>query len=436
MAMANDRTMCGGQDWAWANIADPCAGAANGALVPWTSPAGRKLHVAAAVPEYTWASLVSALLPNGRAADGATAAPASGDLRQPVGLPIESYLDGLFADGEPLGNGFYQPPTSTDDTANLPLWYALVQSGPNSITATPGTPFADQLGHALDELGQFKSPLSSLLPVDADVPVMQMQGLTDPLFKPVEAELIRAKVKAFDPAYPIATEYGDVGHSYASNDAAAWAHFNARARAFFDNTLKRSGRAPVYDVEASLTRCRVPSAPAETVAAATFAGLSTGKVVLTSATPGVTSNTVTGAESEQTDPIANSGCRSMPSFTDPGVAAWTFAPGATAQTLMGAPVVSASVTPTGPDSEVVARLWDVDPVAGTQYLVGRGAYRLVGTPGTQVTVTYQLSANGWRLPAGDTWKLELMGADTPVYQVDSVPSALAIAGVSLILPVR
>jgi len=51
-------------------------------------------------------------------------------------------------------------------------------------------------------------------------------------------------------------------------------------------------------------------------------------------------------------------------------------------------------------------------------------------------VTYQLSANGWRLPAGDTWKLEIMGADTPVYQVDSVPSALVVAGVNLILPVR
>src|SRR5207302_1164899 len=152
----------------------------------------------------------------------------------------------------------------------------------NTVNTAVDSPYRQELDHAFDQLNTFKSPLSPMLPVDADVPILQMQGFTDPLFKPVEAAQIRAKVKGFDPAYPISTEYGDVGHSYAGNDPSAWSHFNARANAFFDFELLRSGTAPAFDVEASLTRCRAPSDSARTVTAPTFAGLSTGTVTLTS----------------------------------------------------------------------------------------------------------------------------------------------------------
>src|SRR5207249_4494915 len=122
---ANDRVMCGGVGWPAANGADPCAGHKNGDLVAWRTPSGTPLHMSAAVPEYTWASLALALMPNGRASDGRTGAPASGDLLNPIGVPIESYVTGLYVDGYTppvINNGFYQPPTSTDQTSNLPLW--------------------------------------------------------------------------------------------------------------------------------------------------------------------------------------------------------------------------------------------------------------------------------------------------------------------------
>ena len=122
--------------------------------MPWRSPDGKSLHIAAAVPEYTWASLALALLPNGRASDGRPGSPPSGDLTKPIGVPIESYVTGLYADGytpPAINNGYYQPPTSTDDTANLPLWSTLVQGGVNTVSASlPG--FSDIVNNSLGGL--------------------------------------------------------------------------------------------------------------------------------------------------------------------------------------------------------------------------------------------------------------------------------------------
>jgi dienelactone hydrolase len=436
MALANDRTMCGGQGWDAANGVDPCAGQQNGQLIPWRSPAGRPLHVRAAVPEYTWASLVNALLPNGRASITAPAGTTPTSLRDPIGIPIQSYVTGLYADGEPLHNGFYQPPTSTDTTADLTKWFAAVSAGPNSVTMADPQ-YAAEVNQALDQLQNFKSPLSPLLQPDALVPVMQIQGFTDPLFKPIEAELIRQKVKAFDPAYPITTVYGDVGHSYASNPADVWARFNEAANRFLDYELNGIGAAPPNDVEASLTRCATGGAVTSFTAPA-FAQLATSNAIYRASGPAITTSAAEGPEAEQTDPIANSGCRTMSATTDPGVAAWSFpvAPSAASQTLLGAPKAEVDATPTGPDSEILARLWDVDTVAGTQTLVARGATRLVATPGNPQHVSVELSANGWTLRAGHQWKLEITGADAPTYQLDSIPSTLAISDVSLTLPIR
>jgi hypothetical protein len=87
---------------------------------------------------------------------------------------------------------------------------------------------------------------------------------------------------------------------------------------------------------------------------------------------------VPGPEAVETDPVANGGrpgttggCRVMNTTTDPGVAAWTWAPH-TPATLAGAPVVHVTVGLNGTDGELAARLWDVDPATGKQALITRG----------------------------------------------------------------
>jgi ABC-2 type transport system ATP-binding protein len=389
-------------------------------------------------------------MPNGRATDGRPGSPPSGDVTAPIGVPIESYVTGLYISGyEPpaVANGYYQPPTSTDDTANLPLWSALVQSGVNTVSASvPATKLI--VDNAVHQLERYKSPLSPLLTVDAKVPVLQIQGSTDPLFPPIHAQLMWQKVKAFAPDYPIGVVYADVGHSYATNPSDVWAAFNQRGNAFFDHYLRGLGTPPVLDTGAMLTRCRPGSQgdALRTIDGPTLPGLAHDTFKASAATGGQTTNVPLGLEGLATDPIAagglpsavpqpfGKGCRSMSATTDPGVVAWTFPVDRTI-TVAGQPLVKVTVQTTAPDVELAARLWDVAP-DGSQTLISRGVYRLAGTPTAPAgPVAFQLSANAWRVPAGDKLKLEVAGADTPYYQVDAIPSVTNVSGATIEVPV-
>jgi len=445
LALLNDRVMCGG---AAALPPDPCAATPGGHTVPWRSPAGVPLHIAAAVPEYTWASLVNALVPNGRATDQPAAAVLDqSGLITPVGVPIESYIDGLYADAytpPAVENGFLQPPTSTDQTADLPLWFASIQAGVNTVSAAlPGT--GAIVTQALNELADYKSPLTPLVTPDARVPLFQVQGLTDPLFRPVEALLLRDRLLAASPGYPVTTELADVGHSYAANAPDDWARINTDANAFVDHALHGTGPTTAPDVVAILTRCRPAlHQPLTAYTAPSWAALARGSLDLTSPAGGTTTNAAVGELGVKTDPIVNGGapvslvttgkgCPLLPAeIDDPGTVSWKWTVARTV-TLLGSPLVRANVSRTGPDAELDGRLWDIAP-DGSEALMGRGTYRLSGSAASG-PVTFQLSANGWRLPAGDVVKLELVGADAPYFQPDAIPSVVTIAGVTLHLPI-
>lgn len=394
----------------------------DGTLVPWRSPRGVPLRIAAAVPEYTWASLTNSLIPNGRASD---ADAGSRELfEQPVGVPIQSYVTGLYADGPALRNGFYAPP-GADPTADLTAWYARVTAG------NPYDPAHDPvLAAALAQL-DLRSPL--YLTPDAGVPIFQVQGLTDPLFPPVQALLLRNKLLAWNPAYPIADFFADVGHSNANNPADEWAAANAVARAFFDHYLLGRGARPAADVTLMTTQC-VAGQTRVTYHAAGWIQLARGALRLSSTTPQATGSAAAGPEGPNTDPIVHSGCLSSPVPAGTGVAAWTFAV-PQPYTLVGQPAITVSLLGAGADEELNARLWDVAPDGGSQTLVSRGTYRLQGTAGAAAQVTFQTTANGWQFQAGHTLRVEIVGNDSPYYQADSVPSAATITAVSLRLPV-
>ena len=87
----------GGQSWLLAleadrvSVADP-TDPERVTLVPWTSPLGTPMHLAAAVPKYPWSDLVNALQPNGLASDGVVLP--DGDRTEPVGIMKQSYVSG------------------------------------------------------------------------------------------------------------------------------------------------------------------------------------------------------------------------------------------------------------------------------------------------------------------------------------------------------
>ena len=104
-------------------------------------------------------------------------------------------------------------------------------------------------------------------------------------------------------------------------------------------------------------------------------------------------------------------------------------------TLLGAPTVSAelAVKGAGPEnSQIAARLWDVDPGGDTQRLVARGLYR----PAAERRQVWQLHPAAWRFERGHTIKLELLGNDAPYSRRSNDAYEIEIERLKLRLPVR
>ncbi|MDQ3856662.1 MAG: hypothetical protein M3281_09760 [Chloroflexota bacterium] len=397
----------------------------NGSVIRWRTPRlGLPLRIRAAVPMYTWSSLTNSLLPNGRAADTRTGYASL--FRSPVGVPLWSYNTGLYVTGPALGNGYYSPP-GVDPSSDLTAWYARIASG---------NPFRDDsrldpvLHRALNELDR-RSPLYTT--PDAKVPVLQVQGLTDPLFPPVEALMMRNRLLRWDPSYPIKSFFGDLGHANAANSRAVWSMAHSMGHSFLDYYLKGKGTSPAFNVSAVTVTC-LSGQSRRTLSARSWSQLGPSRVVLSSDVPRITSSAGGIAEGVSTDPLAHSGCISIPPPTGDGVARWSF-PVRAGFTLTGQPRLRLGLLTTGRDIELNTRLWDVSADGTTQTLISRGTYRFVGSPGTARQVSYQISANAWQVGAGHRLRLEISGADSPYYQPNNLPSVTTLTSVQLVVPI-
>ncbi|MGH2883775.1 MAG: alpha/beta hydrolase family protein, partial [Solirubrobacteraceae bacterium] len=96
----------------------------DGTLSPWTSPNGTSLHIAAAAPVIPWSDLTYSLMPNGRTLDYAVTG-ATDDL-SPIGVEKQSFVTGLYAEGNQYG--YYAPP-GTNSQADMTSWYADINAG-------------------------------------------------------------------------------------------------------------------------------------------------------------------------------------------------------------------------------------------------------------------------------------------------------------------
>jgi hypothetical protein len=100
---------------------------------------------------------------------------------------------------------------------------------------------------------------------------------------------------------------------------------------------------------------------------------------------------------------------------------------------MGSPTVVADITSPGANSQIAARLLDVDP-AGNQILVARGLWRPAIAPGVLRQV-FQLHPNGWRFEVGHQVKLELLPKDPAYGQASNGQQDVTISAIQLRLPV-
>jgi hypothetical protein len=392
----------------------------DGTLAPWTSPGGRPMRIAGAVPQIPWSDLVYALEPNGRTLDYTITGPT--DDLEPIGIGKQSWLAGLFGLG--ASTGFYSPP-GADPDADLTTWFAVVNAG---------EPYGAQARAVARELAAHHSPYY----VDrsrAPAPTLLANGFTDDLFPVDEALRFWNRTRAQYPSTPLSMLFLDFGHMRGQNKPADVAVFEQRRFEWMDRYVKGDATVtPLRGVEALTQTCPATAPSSGPYTAPTWRAMHPGEVRLRSAA----AQTVVSAAGDPTvsaaiDPIGGQGaCATTSAADEPGTANYRL-PAATGAgyTLLGSPTVVADLKVTGTFPALAERLWDVGP-DGRQTPVARGLYR----PSGDGRVVFQLHPGAWRFAAGHVPKLQLLARDTPYSRASNGTFAVAVSNLELRVPVH
>jgi predicted acyl esterase len=399
----------------------------NGSLVPWKSPEGDPMEIAAATPEIPWTDLAYSLVPNGRTLDYVADAPYLGPADDgQIGVLKQSFVAGLFALGAAGSN--YAPP-GTDPDADLISWYALLNGG---------EPY-DPVPLAADITDEVTSHHSSYYIDDtvAPAPMLISNGWTDDLFPADEAIRFYNRTRSEHPSADVSLMFLDYGHQRGQNKAADTALLREREDAWFDWYLKGEGTEPDQGVTTLTQTCPSTASSAGPFEADEWAEIAPGEVRLTAAAQKIVAPQVaTDVQVARAfDPIAGGGaCATAPGADQAGAASYRLNPApAGGYTLMGSPTVIADIASPGPNSQLAARLLDVAP-NGQETLVARGLYRPEDSASASRQV-FQLHPNGWKFEQGHVAKLELLPSDTPYGRVSNGQAPVTVANLDFRIPV-
>jgi predicted acyl esterase len=374
----------------------------NSTLVPWTSPApdNDPMRIAGAVPNIPWTDLSYSLVPNGSTLDYVTDGAYSGRF----GVMKQSLVNGLYLSGGISGEGFYAP-LGTDPSADLTGWKALLDAG----EPYDGNPAATA---ALEEIRNHHSSYyidDSVAPA----PMLISNGYTDDLFPADEAIRFYNKTRTLHPGTPIGLFFGDFGHQRAANKPDVTSALNARNNAWLDFYVKGTGSAPPAQVESWTQTCpntgATPSGGPFT--APNWASIAKGEVrIAAAAAKTIVAGSGDTSIAQTFDPVNSGGnpCRTASAADQAGVASYR-APAAAGDgyTLTGATTVIADIDSPTANSQLAARLLDVDP-GGQERLVSRAVLRPAVGSARQV---FQLHPNGWQFAPGHVAKVELLPRD-------------------------
>src|SRR3954451_7030200 len=405
----------------------------DGSLIPWKSPQGKAMQIAATTPEFTWSDLDNALMPNGATLDYVAKAPYRGPLGdRRVGVQKQSWNAGLFAVGGAIG--YHAPTTGTgfpDPGANLVGW--------NDVTSTGGPYDANPDAQAMtDELAAHHSAYyidDSVAPA----PALISNGWDDDLFPVDEGLRYYNKVRADHPETPISLYELDFGHNPRSAGAALTgadlAQLAAAENAWMDYYVKGAGSEPRDShggVDILTSKCPV-STPGTHYHAASWALLAPGEIRLDS----TGTQTVSAPGTPPSDPFtAGDVCRTTGSADNASAATYKL-PAATAPfTLAGSPTVAATLTVTAANDMVAERLYDVN--GATEQLIARGDLRPTGVGAGPTRQVFQLHPQAWTVQPGHSLKLELLAQDSSYLRTSSAAApqqSVQVTDLQLRLPV-
>jgi fermentation-respiration switch protein FrsA (DUF1100 family) len=394
-----------------------------GNLVPWTSPKGTPMELAAAAPQWPWSDLAYSLMPNGRTLDYLPDNPYRGaDGKAPIGVMKESYVSGLYGLG--LASSNYALP-GTDPDADLHTWYALISAGePYDSNPLANSILAEIAAHHSSYYIDHSQP---------PAPLLIQSGWNDDLFPVDEAIRFYNRTRAEYPGDPISLFLSDDGHDRSQNKPADQEAFRERREAWFAHYLKGAGPAPQSSAEALTTTCPATSPSEGPYKATSWHELSPGEIRF----EGAAAQTVVPGAGDPTsgktfDPIAGKDpCATASGADQPGTANYRLAVPAPGFTLLGSPTVIADLATATPESQLAARLLDVLP-DGSERLVARGLLR---PGGGGADFVFQLHPQGYRFAGGHTLKLELLPSDAPYSRPSNQQGPIAVSNLELRLPV-
>lgn len=402
----------------------------NGSLVPWVSPEGKEMELAAAVPQWPWTDLAYALAPNGRNLDYVTESTYRGpEGKFPVGVMKYSFDEYLYKTGELLSNY-----NGADPEADIPGWIQRLEAG---------EPYTDS---SINGIIKLLTTFHSSFYIDPSVepsPLLIQSGWNDDLFPADEALRFYQRTRADHPDDPISLFFMDDGHARSQNKEADVAVFNERLEAWFAHYLKGEGASPSSSVEALTTTCPKSTPSEGPFTAKDWSSLSPGEIRLQSTAAQTIGHRSFAEEKVPTesgatfDPIlgpelGKNVCSSVSSADQPNIANYRLdAAPVGGFTLMGSPTIIAKIEAPSPNSEIAARLVDESP-AGTETLIARGLYRPNG--GSQEMV-FQLHPQGYHFAAGHVAKLELLPSDVAYGRPSNLQTNITVSDLELRLPV-
>ncbi len=392
-------------------------------LVPWESPEGRRISLAAAIPEIPWTDLANSLLPNGRTLDYVADAPYLGPGGEaPVGVMKQTFVSGLYASG--LASGFYAPPLADPD-ADLQTWFARINAG---------EPYDDPV---VDDIVDEVITHHSSYYIDHSIrpaPLLISNGWTDDIFPPDEAIRFYNRTRSQYRKADVSLFFLDYGHQRGQNKDADIELLQNHQDDFLAHHLT-GAREPKRGVTTLTQTCGEEGAASDgPFRARTWAKIAPGEIRGRFKPAQTISPTVPGdtARGQAYDPVSGGGaCATAPGSDQAGAASYRLDPApAGGFTLMGSPTVVARISSPSPTSHVASRLLDVDE-SGDATLVARGTYR----PEESGKQVFQLHPNGYEFAKGHVAKLELLPVDAPYGRPSNGQAPVTVERLKLRLPV-
>jgi pimeloyl-ACP methyl ester carboxylesterase len=383
----------------------------DGTFVPWRSPKGKPMRIAAAWVRWASGELAYSLIPNGRLLSTDWAVP-----DRPFGVEKESLLNILYLGGAVTG---YIAPPGADPTADLATWRAR---------ANQGEPYDAKARAFLEQFRRFKGAFRLK---GAATPLMIQNGWTDPVFPAQDALRLYNRARAGRKGAPVVLQLGDFGHFTGGEAPAQYTRFNDEGVEFLARHVMGTGGGILPgSVGVFGQGCPKGQLGIGPIRANSYGALARGSFRL-EFDRGTLSPHADDQSDVAIDPVShpNRCTRITARRSEGGVVLTRRSRGFT---MVGLPAVQATVKTTGRFGQIVARLWDV--AGGKQRIVDYGVYRL--TPNQKGRIALQLLGNAYPFPKGHRVKLELTGSSEPLFRASNGNFEVELTDVRASIPTR